>query len=349
MAFRSFILSDQRIVVIGASAGGVDALMQIARELPADFPAPIFVVLHIPRDSPSLLAHILSRQGALTAKEAEDGERYRNGIIYVAPPDRHLLVLGDGTLRTARGPRENRHRPAVDPLFRSAAAAAGRNVVAVLLTGALDDGTAGLLSIKTYGGVAIVQDPNDALYPGMPASAIEHVNGIDYVLPLSDIGRQLTLTVNASPPAGEAPAPDRILLMEVRMAELEPDALHDDDRPGQPSPYSCPDCGGVLWEVAEKEYLRYRCRVGHAYSPETMLNAQSEVLEEALWMAVKTLEESARLSKRLAAAEHSRGHDWLARRFEQKEAEVRGRVEVIRRHLLRTEQSEVPIHERRSG
>ena len=179
------------MVVIGTSAGGVDALMHIVRQLPGDFPAPICVVLHIPPNSPSLLAHILNRQGPLPAKEAEDGEFYRDGTIYIAPPDQHLLVAKDGRLRTVRGPRENRHRPSVDPLFRSAAAALGAGVIGVILTGALDDGTAGLIAVKKRGGIAIIQDPRDALYPAMPSSAMEHVHA-DYVLPLANIPRQLT-------------------------------------------------------------------------------------------------------------------------------------------------------------
>jgi two-component system chemotaxis response regulator CheB len=278
----------------------------------------------------------------LPAKEADDGELYRSGVIYVAPPDKHLLIAKDGKLRTVRGPRENRHRPAVDPLFRSAAAVLGSHVVGVVLTGALDDGTAGLLAIKKRKGIAIVQDPGDALYPAMPSSAIEHVNA-DHVLPLSDIARQLTLTVNEPRHGNPSPPPDDQMLMEVRMAEMDSRTMQDDQRPGDPSPYSCPDCGGVLWEIEDGEYVRYRCRVGHAFSTETMLGAQSEVLEEALWTAAKTLEESARLSQRLARAERDKGHGWLAKRFEEKEQEARERVEVIRRFLLKSDTSEVPI------
>jgi len=183
------------MVVIGASAGGVIALTTIVRQLPADFPAPVCIVLHIPPDSPSLLAYILDRAGPLPAKEANDGEFYRDGTIYIAPPDKHLLVARDGRLRVVRGPRENRHRPAIDPLFRSAAAAHGTDVIGVILTGALDDGTAGLVAVKKRGGIAIIQDPLDALYPAMPSSAMEHVRA-DYVLPLADIACQLTLSVN---------------------------------------------------------------------------------------------------------------------------------------------------------
>jgi two-component system chemotaxis response regulator CheB len=286
-----------------------------------------------------MLAQILERNSHLRARNAEDGDRFEAGTIYVAPPDHHLVVKKDGTLRVARGPRENRHRPAVDPLFRSAAVAYGANVIAVVLTGALDDGTAGAAAVKKRGGTVVVQDPRDAMYPSMPESAIEHVK-VDHVVTLANLVPLLT-QLAWQPPAPLRPVaappdtPVDKMDQEARMAELDHDALHDDNRPGQPSPYSCPDCGGVLWEIKEDDFMRYRCRVGHAFSPEAMLSAQDEVLEEALWTAMKTLEESARLSKRLSITEQQRGHDWLAKRFEEKESDARHRVEVIRRYLLR--------------
>ncbi len=331
---------EQRIVVVGASAGGVDALMRLVRDLPADFPAPVCVVLHIPPDSPSLLAQILDREGTIPAKTAEDGERYQHRMVYVAPPDRHLLVAGDGTLHVSRGPRENRSRPSVDPLFRSAAVAAGPRVIAVVLTGSLDDGTAGLLAVKKQGGLAVVQDPADALYPSMPQSALAHA-AVDHVAPIAAMGQLLARLVYEPIPAFTPPA-DRDMDLEAGMAGLERDAFTPDDRPGQPSPYSCPDCGGVLWEIPEEQYVHYRCRIGHAFSPEAMLSAQDDLLEEALWSAMKTLEESARLSHRLAATERVRGHGWLVERFEEKERQARAQVEVIRRYLLRTGDSTVP-------
>lgn len=333
------ILSENRIVVIGASAGGVEALIRLAQDLPPDFPAPIAVVLHVPPDSPSMLAEILRRKGRLPAKTAEAGEHFQPGTIYVAQPDHHLLVRRNGalTMHVARGPRENRHRPSVDPLFRSAALMGRENAIGVILSGTLDDGTAGLIAIKQCGGIAIVQDPADALYPGMPQSAIENVE-VDHVVPLAEIGTLLGQLVRQPRPERTvaAPAPPNLRL-EINLAELEHDSLHADERPGRPSPYSCPDCGGVLWEIEDGEYVRFRCRVGHAYSPESMLGAQDDRLEEALWSAVKTLEESARLSHRLAASERQRGNEWLVKRFEEKEQEARDRVEVIRRHLLRGE------------
>ena len=338
------ILAEKRIVVIGASAGGVEALVRLVQDLPPTFPAPIAIVLHVPPESPSLLAEILARKGHLRTVAAEAGMVAEPGTIYVARPDRHLVVERNGdrlTLDVARGPRENRHRPAVDPLFRSAALAARENAIGVILSGALDDGTAGLIAIKQCGGLAIVQDPADAMYSGMPQSAIENA-AVDYLVPLAEIGALLGRLVRETPPApmnmtAERHAHSHALRLETNMAQLEHDALHSDDRPGTPSPYSCPECGGVLWEIEDSEYVRFRCRVGHAYSPETMLGAQDNLLEEALWSAVKTLEESARLSHRLAASERQRGNNWLVARFEEKEQQARDRVEVIRRYLLRGE------------
>lgn len=325
-------MAPSRIVVIGASAGGIDALGQLIRGLPADFAAPILVVIHIPADAPNLLPKILARAGTVRTKTAEDGERAENGVLYVAPPDRHLLIEPDGTLRTPRGPRENRHRPSVDPLFRSAALAYGLNAIGVILSGSLDDGTAGLLAIERRGGMTIVQDPDEASYPSMPNSAIANVN-VEHVLPIDDIALQLAASVKEIRPPDKSGNKEPQMDLEKRIAGMDPDAFRGDARPGEPSAFSCPDCGGVLWQIEDGEFTRFRCRVGHAYSPESMLGAQGDVLEEALWTAMKTLDETARLAKRLAAAERERGHTWMVERFEQREREARDRADVIRRFL----------------
>jgi len=334
----------QRIVVIGASAGGIEALLELVEALPPDFPAPIFVTIHIPPDSPSILPDLLTRRGSLRAKHAEDGERYRPGVVYVAPPDQHLLIQRNGRnglLRVVRGPRENRHRPAIDPLFRSAAAAGGPNVIGVILTGSLDDGTAGLRAIKQRGGIALVQDPSDALHASMPESAIENVD-VDFVLPVRELPRKLSELLNKEAPLVEAAATTReVGDMENRITEMDGRTMQDDARPGQPSAFSCPDCGGVLWEINEGDHVRFRCRVGHAFSPESMLSAQNDVLEQALWSALKTLEESARMSRRLAAAERERGHAWMTARFEEREKDARQRAEAIRKFLM-SSTSEIP-------
>ena len=317
-------------------------MMQLAQDLPADFAAPIFLVIHIPTDVPSILPNIVSRHGKLRAKHAEDGERYHAGMIYVAPPDRHLLIDRHGKIRTVRGPRENRHRPAIDPLFRSAAVMEGSNVIGIVLSGALDDGTAGLLAIKRAGGIAMVQDPDEAIYPSMPRSAIENVE-VDDVLRLHAIAARLVeLVSRPAPKAIRDPAALRQLEMETRITAMDSKTMREDDRPGQPSAFSCPDCGGVLWEIDDAQLSRFRCRVGHAYSPETMLGAQADVLEEALWSALKTLEESARLAKRLGTQERERGHSWMADRFNAREHDARERADAIRRFLVR-DTSEVPV------
>lgn len=275
---------------------------------------------------------IVSRRGYLEAKHPENGERYRDGIIYIAPPDQHIMLGRDGTIRVVRGPRENRHRPAVDPLFRSAAVAVGPDLIAVVLTGSLDDGTAGMIAVQRAGGTTIVQDPDDALYSSMPRSVVEP----DFVLPLRDMPAKLVELVAQKPrKRRESRADLQRMEIEKRITAMDGETLQEDDRPGEPSAFSCPACGGVLWELQDGELTRFRCRVGHAFSPETMLAAQTEELERALFSALKTLEESARLSRRLAAAEKTRGHQWMADRFAERETDARERADAIRRFLLR--------------
>ena len=328
-------MNDHRVVVIGASAGGVEALIEVIPKLPPTFAAPICVVLHIPADSPNLLASILARRATLKVVDASNGAKLKSGTVYIAQPDRHLTIESDRTLRLTRGPRENRHRPAIDPLFRSAALTYGSGAVGVILTGSLDDGTAGLLALKRVGGLAVVQSPQDAMYAGMPQSAVENVDHLDFVVSLAEIPEVLDRCLKMP---RLAPVPSTGLEqmdMEKKIAEMDEGAMKTEDRPGSPSAFSCPDCGGVLWEIADGEYSRFRCRVGHAFSPETMLGAQADILEEALWSALKTLEESASLAKRLAAMELQRGHTWMMKRFEDRENEARDRAEAIRKVLAR--------------
>ena len=321
------------IIVIGASAGGVETLTKLVGALPSDLPATIFIVLHIPAQGPSLLPEILSRSGPLKAISPEDGEELRHGIIYVAPPDRHLLIECE-RVRVVHGPKENRHRPAVDPLFRSAALAYGSRVVGVVLTGSLDDGTAGLLAIKQRGGKAVVQEPDDALYPSMPLSALAHIQ-VDYSLPVADIGPLLArLAGTRVKEEGGYPVSED-MEQEVKLAEMDTDldTTSSNVRAGKPSAYSCPDCGGVLWEVHDRDLLRFRCRVGHAFSVESVLAAQSEQLEEALWVTLKTLEENASLSRRMAKRARARGQEWLARSFEERLHHAEQRALVIQQVL----------------
>jgi len=321
-------VAERNIIVIGCSGGGVEALQRLVAPLPRNFPAAIFVVLHLSPESTSVLPLILSRAGHLPALHPRNGEPIRAGRIYVAPPDNHLL-LEDGRVRVAHGPRENRHRPAIDPLFRSAARWYGPRVIGVVLTGSLDDGAAGLLSIKKRRGVAVVQDPSDALFPDMPRSALEHVD-VDYVAPLDRIPELLQQLVGVQVPENGAGKSSR-LKKETDSAELNMDAIEDENRPGSPSPFACPECGGVLWEQDGEEILRFRCRVGHAYTAGSLSLEQSEAVEGALWAAMRALEEGASLARRMAQKAAKGKSESLENRYRQRAETKMQQAEVLRR------------------
>ncbi len=320
------------IIVVGASAGGVEALMGFARCLPRNLPAAVFVVLHLPSDAKSVLPQILDRAGPLPAARAVDGESIEHGRIYVAPPDFHLL-LEPGRVRLSRGPRENHHRPAVDPLFRSAARFYGPRVVSVVLSGTLDDGASGTFAVKMRGGVAIVQNPAEALFSSMPESAATYAE-VDRSLPVAEMG-PLLARLAAEPVAEEGVVPvSRELEIEAKIAAMESGAVHDNERPGTPSGFACPECSGALWELQDGDLVRYRCRTGHAFTASALLADQSVGLEDALWTALRVLEEQAALAHRLADRSRDRGQPTIVRRFEEQERDATERAEVIRRLLV---------------
>jgi two-component system chemotaxis response regulator CheB len=322
-------MAGRDIVVIGASAGGVEAVAQVVRGLPADFPGSVFVVVHFPSSVTSTLPNILGRAGPLPARHAKSGEPIRPGVVYVAPPGCHLR-LGDGRLQLSRGPKENGSRPAIDPLFRTAARSFGPRVVGVILSGNLNDGTAGVISIKQRGGVAMVQSLESALYPGMPRSAMEHV-AVDYAMAPHEMGKCLAeLAQQPIDVVEEGPMSD------VISANQEPDEVAAADRqtqPGTPSTMSCPECHGVLWEEKDDELVQFRCRVGHAYSDEALLVHQSENLEAALWTALRALEEHSALARRLAARAGNRGHAHSASVFTEQAMDAEHHASVIRNVL----------------
>jgi two-component system, chemotaxis family, protein-glutamate methylesterase/glutaminase len=321
------------VIVIGASAGGVEALARLVSSLPEDLPAALFLVLHIPAQNPSMLPDILNRVGPLHALHPVDGQEIQYGHIYVAPPDHHLIVE-EGIIRIIRGPKENRHRPAIDPLFRSAARTYGTRVVGVILTGSMDDGTAGLLAIKRSGGETIVQDPQDALFASMPHSAITHVE-VDHILPLSDMGPLLAQVANEQAAEQKSFSVPKDMEMETKLAAMVKLEDQYGEHVGTPSAFSCPECGGVLWEVHDGNLLRFRCRVGHAYSVDSVLAGQTEAVEEALWTALKTLEESASFSRRMAHDASNGGKERLAKRFGERVQETEKHATVIRQVLAK--------------
>lgn len=334
-------MPQRDIVVIGASAGGVEAVASVAGALPPDLAAAVFVVVHFPAHATSVLPRIISRRGGLRAEHAVDGAPIEPGRVYVAPPDRHLLVER-GHMRLVRGPRENNARPAVDPLFRSAARAYGTRVIGVVLTGNLDDGTAGLMAIRSAGGLAVVQSPDDALYPGMPASAIASAD-VQHVLPLGEIAALLAARVGEPVPEPEEGDVARKQADEVGISEMRRESI-EAERAGVPSGFACPECNGVLWESTDAGLPRFRCRVGHAYSIENLLAAQGTALDAALWAAYRALEERAALTERMAERMRGRGQPRLADRFAEQTTETRVRADLIRRVLL-TAPEEIPFVE----
>lgn len=373
-------MPEHDIIVIGASAGGVEALKHLISKLPGDLAAAVFIVVHIPATSVSILPELLSRWGPLTVTPPTDGARIVPGHIYVAPPDFHLL-LESGRMRLLRGPRENHTRPAIDPLFRTAAQAYGKRVVAVLLSGMLNDGTAGMIEVKRCGGIAIVQSPEDALFGDMPRSALNNV-AADFVLPAAQIASQLvqltletrpqkkeTLMSNPIPDAGngasgegQSPASNNLSNKMSAEDSRKMDAQQSNaivlrdtaaqisgERNAVTSIYSCPDCGGVLWQMNDDGFIRFRCHVGHAFSAESLLHQQSEALEESMWYAVRTLIDKSKLSRQLAERAQERGHSQAARHFEE-QARVAAQHAGVIRDLIESgatsknlEPSEAPV------
>jgi two-component system chemotaxis response regulator CheB len=321
------------IVVVGTSAGGVEALQHLVALLPRDFPAALLISVHFPERGTSVLPRILSRAGPLPAEHARNGEPILPGRIYVAPPDHHLLLDVRG-LRVVRGPKENGNRPAIDPMFRSAAVAFGPRVIGVVLTGNLDDGTSGLAAIKRRGGVTIVQDPADAAFPSMPQSAIQHVD-VDRIVPLRDVPATLAELMAENGPLNEYP----LMADDVRenaLAAGDLDTIEDPaHHPGTVSAFGCPDCGGVLWEIKEGDFARYRCRVGHAWTGDALLIEQSATVDEALWVALRALEESAALHRQIARRHESKGMRAFARRCVLQAETAEAHAAIVRESLLR--------------
>lgn len=324
-------MAGRDIIVVGASAGGVEALRTLVAGLPKDFPGSLFVVMHTAPDSPGVLASILDRAGPLVARHATNRERIKPGHIYVAPPDMHLL-LEPGMMRLTRGPRENRFRPAIDPLFRSAAQVYGPRVVGVILTGGLDDGTSGLWTVKRLGGVAVVQNPDEAYMSSMPLNALAQVE-VDYTLQLAEIppllARLTSLTVAAQ---GGYEMPEE-LDIEVKIAKSDSAFESGITKLGTPSLFTCPECHDTLLQLKENGRTRYRCHTGHAYSTDSLLADLIESVEETLWSAIHSISESVMLMRHMA--EHVReSDDGAAERFLEKARAAERRGELVRKAVF---------------
>ena len=319
---------DYYLLVIGASAGGLSALRALLAQLPADFPAPVLIVQHLaPSSNAAAVAQVIQRDTPLPCQVATHRAHLHPGHVYVAPPDRHLLVR-DGYLLVISGPHENRYRPAADALFRSAAVDFGARTVGVVLTGMLFDGTAGLDFVKRCGGTAVVQSPTDAEFPSMPESALDQVD-VDYAVPLASMGHLLVeLMKRPLPPP--VPIPDD-LRREAAIAERAIGGTEAVAALGHQVPLTCPDCGGSLWEMEHGEVPRYRCHTGHAFTADWLLEASRTNLEETLWVALRMMEERKNLLVSMATL-HNEG--MLAQQQAERIAELKQHVNRLREFLL---------------
>lgn len=319
-------MSTKDIIVIGSSAGGVDALMRLCAGLPAALPATIFIAQHLSPSSRSVLPRLLERAGRLPVVAPVDGQPFERNHIYVAGPDHHML-LRSGKILLRRGPYENRMRPAVNALFRSAALSYGSRVVGVVLTGLLDDGTDGLIAIKAAGGTSIAQDPDDAEWPSMPRNAVKR-DHVDRIVRLSEL--PAVLAEVAQEEAGPSvPLPEEYniedLIAAQEIAVMEPHIKS----PGHPSFLACPDCGGVLNQIQTGEELRFRCQVGHAFTPLGLADAQNAELEHALGVAARTHRDRMKLFAQMAENARRRNLPHVVGRWERASEESEQMVGVL--------------------
>lgn len=287
-----------RIIVIGTSAGGLQALIQLIKQLPANFTAPLLIVYHISPDATgNVLLDQLKKNSKLKCSHAVNGTIISSGHVYLAPSDHHLMVTEEGKILITKGAHENRSRPAIDPLFRSSAVAFGNKVIGIILTGYLDDGTAGLIAIKRCGGICIVQDPKEALYPDMPKNAFNQVK-VDYCIPISEMGGVLSELVKKK--LGKSKPVPKDIRIESEIAQRILSDLPSVNALGEQVPFNCPGCGGVLWKVDSANGTRFRCHTGHAYTSITLLAEQNRKIEETMWTALRMFEERKNLLTTMA-------------------------------------------------
>jgi two-component system, chemotaxis family, protein-glutamate methylesterase/glutaminase len=322
----------QRIIVIGASAGGFEALKILMAGLPRDFHSPIFIVWHMSPDVPGILPQVLNKVNTIAAANAYNNEVIQPNRVYVAPPDHHLLI-DEGKVLVTHGPKENRFRPAVDPLFRSAAYTYGSRVIGVILSGALDDGTAGLWTVKHYGGTAIVQDPMDAEVPSMPESAMREVE-IDHCVQISQLP-ELLVRLSTEPVTNNVVVmKDEQTKKEIQIAAEESGMKKGIMKFGELSPYTCPECHGVLSILHNDNIVRYRCHTGHAYSADALMASITEKIEDSLYSAIRGMDENIILLNHLGDHSAEANQPKLAALYFQKAKEVQERSEPVRKAAL---------------
>lgn len=330
-------MANRDIVVVGASAGGIMALTELLKSIPTGFTASIFVVLHLPASSPSLLPLILSRAGQLKAVHPVDGEVIKPGLVYVSPPDHHILLEGNRVL-VKKGPKENNFRPSIDALFRSAAYVYGPRVIGVVLSGLLNDGTSGLWSVKRLGGITIIQEPADAEFPNMPLNVLNYVK-VDYSIRASDMGllvKKLT-TERASKKPTISKEEMAFLKMEVIISKQDNAFTMGIMNEGELTPFTCPECHGVLVRLIEGKFIRFRCHTGHAYTASSLLADLSKSVEETLWQSMRGLEETTMLLNQISEHFKKEGHREAAAIFAAKADMTTKRSQIIRDSVFKQE------------
>jgi two-component system chemotaxis response regulator CheB len=319
------------VIGIGASAGGLDALAELAAQIPANVNAAFFVVLHLSKAAMGdVLIERIRRKTRLPCKIAQDQEEIEAGVIFVAAPDAHLLVK-DNRVIIGRGPAENRFRPSIDVLFRSLAANFGDRAIGIVLTGFLNDGTAGMWAIKQSGGYCIVQDPNEAEYPDMPLSVLETMEA-DYCLPLQKMGNAIKKIILNPTSKGITP-PDHVVL-ESKLSEKVATGIEQVMKLGGKSFYSCPDCGGSLWKIDDGRIGHYRCHIGHSYTDADLILKQAESIEQTIWVAVRMMEERKILMKKLAKENNEKGLNQLAKAYSNQALQLAAHIDKLKELLF---------------
>ena len=323
-------MNNRDIIVVGASAGGVSVLKDLVNSLPKDLEASIFVVLHTSPFSPSQLPQILTKAGALKASQPEDGETIRKGHIYIAAPDHHLILQKDEKIAVKKGPKENRFRPSVDALFRSAAFIYGPRVTGIVLSGLLDDGTSGMWNIKRCGGATIVQDPNEAMYPSMPQNVMQYVD-VDHVVPVSEMGELLIKLINSKTPKKPNLSKEDMMLLKMEVIIATRDNAFEIGilDMGNLTTFTCPECHGALIAIEEGQLIRYRCHTGHAYTTSSLLASVTKSIEEKLWEAMRALEENTMLLNQIGDHYKKIGNPDAASQFKKKAKEIADRARVV--------------------
>jgi two-component system chemotaxis response regulator CheB len=332
---NSDLRSGQRIIVMGASTGGFEAFRKITKDLPPNFDAPIFIVWHMSPDTHGILPDVLNSENTIYAAHAYDKEEIKPNRIYIAPPDHHLLIEKE-RVRVTRGPKENRFRPAIDPLFRSAAYTYGNRVIGVILSGALDDGTAGLWTLKHYGGIAVVQDPMDAEVPSMPQHAMREVK-VDHCVTISEM-TDLLVRLSKEPIENVDFMKDEQTKKEIQIAAEESAMEKGVLNFGELTPFTCPECHGVLSRLHNDNIVRYRCHTGHAYSVDALMTSITEKIEDSLYSAIRGMDESIMLLNHIGDHLAESNQPKLAALYFRKAKEAEARSQIVRKTVLNHEQ-----------